>query len=66
MNLPPKPQLEYRERVGQFGEIIQELTPESEMEYTEYLRKKGLAEVLQRRTVVAEAALRRTVDYDAN
>jgi hypothetical protein len=43
--LPPKPELETRERVGQFGEIVEELTPESEEKWAQYLRDRRLAEI---------------------
>ena len=49
MNMPPKPELEHRQRVGQFGEIVEELTPESEIRWAEYLRRKRLAEIAIRR-----------------
>ena len=49
MELPPKPELEQRERVGQFGEIVEELTPESEVRWAEHLRQKRLAEIAIRR-----------------
>lgn len=44
-----KPELERRQRVGSFGEIVEELTPESEIRWAEYLRKKRLADIALRR-----------------
>ena len=44
MELPPKPELEYRERVGNYGEIVEELTPKAEIIWAEYLRKLHIAE----------------------
>lgn len=41
--LPPKPKLERQERIGQHGEIISELTPESEVAYAKWLRDVGFA-----------------------
>lgn len=38
MELPPKPELEHRTRVGSYGETVVELTPESERVWAEYLR----------------------------
>lgn len=43
--MPEKPQLERRERVGQFGETVSELTPESERLWAEYLRQERLARI---------------------
>ena len=43
--LPPKPELEHRERVGEYGEIISELTPDSEHRNAEYLRTLHFAKV---------------------
>lgn len=40
-----KPILERRERIGQYGEIVSELTPESERIWAEYLRNERLARI---------------------
>lgn len=40
-----KPKLERRERIGQYGEIVSELTPESERIWAEYLRQERLARI---------------------
>ena len=40
-----KPKLEHRERVGECGEIVSELTPESEQIWSEYLRNERLARI---------------------
>lgn len=40
-----RPELERRERTGQYGETIIELTPESEQAWSEYLRKITLAKI---------------------
>ena len=40
-----KPKLEHRERIGQYGEIVIELTPESEQIWSEYLRNEQLARI---------------------
>ena len=45
MELPPKPELERRERIGQYGEIVSELTPDSEQRLAEYLRKLHFARI---------------------
>ena len=45
MELPPKPEPERRQRIGQYGEIVDELTPESEIRWANYLREKRLAEI---------------------
>jgi hypothetical protein len=39
MEKPQKPDLEMREREGRHGEIVVELTPESENRWAEYLRQ---------------------------
>lgn len=44
MEKPKKPELEKREKVGEFGEIVEELTPQSEALWAEYLRKLHFAE----------------------
>lgn len=43
MELPPKPKLDYRERNGTYGELIRELTPESEIVWSRYLTELHLA-----------------------
>ena len=40
-----KPKLERRERIGSYGEIVSELTPESERIWAEYLRNERLARI---------------------
>ena len=40
-----KPKLERRERIGRYGEIVIELTPESEQIWAEYLRNEQLARI---------------------
>ena len=45
-----KPKLEKRQRVGQYGELVEELTPESEIKWAEYLRQKRIAEIALRRS----------------
>lgn len=45
-----KPTLERRERVGRYGEIVSELTPESERIWAEYLRQERLARIAIYRT----------------
>ena len=40
-----KPKLERRERIGRYGEIVIELTPESEQIWSEYLRNEQLARI---------------------
>lgn len=40
-----KPHLERRTREGQYGEIVEELTPESERQWAEYLRLQHLAKI---------------------
>lgn len=45
MELPQKPQLEHQQRVGQYGEIVIELTPESEAAYSKYLRDLHFAKI---------------------
>lgn len=47
--LPPKPELERRQRVGQYGEIVDELTPESEQRWAAYLRELHLAKIAIRK-----------------
>ena len=49
MELPPKPELEHRERVGAYGEIVRELMPDSEQKYSEYLRALRIAKVAKYR-----------------
>lgn len=49
MNMPPKPELERRERVGQYGEVVDELTPESEVVWAKYLRDLRFARIAIRR-----------------
>lgn len=49
MEMPHKPELERRQRVGSFGEIVEELTPASEIAWADYLRRKRLAEIAMRR-----------------
>lgn len=49
MELPPKPELERRQRVGQYGEIVDELAPESEQRWAAYLRELRLAKIAIRR-----------------
>lgn len=44
-----KPKLERRQRVGNYGEIVEELTPASEIVWVDYLRRKRLAEIALRR-----------------
>lgn len=44
-----KPALERRQRVGQYGELVDELTPESEILWSRYLTEKRLAEIALRR-----------------
>ena len=43
MRLPERPQLEHRQREGRFGEVVEELTPESEKIWAEYLRNLHFA-----------------------
>lgn len=43
MELPKKPSLEYEEKTGQHGEIIQQLTPESERIWSNYLTELAVA-----------------------
>ena len=43
MELPPKPKLEHRVRMGENGEVIKELTPESEVIHADYLMAVRLA-----------------------
>ena len=40
-----KPTLEHRERIGAYGEIVTELTPESERIWAGYLRREQLARI---------------------
>ena len=40
-----KPTLERRERIGAYGEIVTELTPESERIWADYLRREQLARI---------------------
>ena len=40
-----KPTLERRERIGAYGEIVSELTPESEQIWADYLRREQLARI---------------------
>lgn len=40
-----KPTLEHRERIGSYGEIVSELTPESERIWAEYIRNERLARI---------------------
>ena len=40
-----KPTLERRERIGAYGEVVIELTPESELIWAEYLRQERLARI---------------------
>ena len=54
MELPPKPELERRERVGQFGEIVSELTPESEVLWANYIRDLHLAKIALNRMTYEE------------
>lgn len=49
MEMPQKPELESRQRIGDFGEIVEELTPASEIAWADYLRRKRLAEIAMRR-----------------
>ncbi len=49
MELPPKPELEWRERAGQYGEIVSELTPNSEQQWSDYLRDLHFAKIAIRR-----------------
>ena len=42
---PRKPELQRQERIGQYGEIVSELTPESEKEWAEYLRTLHFAKI---------------------
>lgn len=43
--LLPKPELSHRQRIGEFGEVVTELTPESEVAWAEYLRELHFAKV---------------------
>ena len=45
-----KPTLERRERIGAYGEIVSELTPESEQIWADYLRRERLARIALYRT----------------
>lgn len=36
--LPPKPKLERQEKIGNHGEVVSQLTPESEAAYAKWLR----------------------------
>ena len=45
-----KPTLEHRERIGAHGEIVTELTPESEQIWADYLRREQLARIALYRT----------------
>lgn len=49
MELPPKPELERRERVGQYGDTVSELTPDSEQRWSNYLRDLHFAKIAIRR-----------------
>lgn len=49
MELPPKPELEWRERPGRCGEIVRELTPDSEQRWSDYLRDLHFAKIAIRR-----------------
>ena len=45
-----KPTLERRERIGAYGEVVSELTPESEQIWADYLRRERLARMALYRT----------------
>lgn len=45
MELPKKPALEHEYKNGQHGELIVQLTPESEILWSNYLRELNLARV---------------------
>ena len=45
-----KPTLEHRERIGAYGEVVIELTPESELIWADYLRRERLARIALYRT----------------
>ena len=45
MELPRKPELQRQERIGEYGEVVIELTPESEKEWADYLRELHFAKV---------------------
>lgn len=45
-----RPKLERRQSVGQYGEIVDELTPESEARWAEYLRQQRMAKLAIRST----------------
>lgn len=42
--LPQKPELEKRTRKGRYGEIVEELTPQSEILWSDYLRALNIAQ----------------------
>ena len=45
-----KPTLERRERIGAYGEVVIELTPESELILADHLRRERLARISLYRT----------------
>lgn len=45
MEMPQKPELEKRQMVGRFGEIVEELTPVSEIVWADYLKRERLARI---------------------
>lgn len=45
MEMPKKPELEKRQRIGDFGETVEELTPASEIVWADYLRRERLARI---------------------
>lgn len=43
IDFPPKPELQRQQRIGQYGEIVDELTLESEILWTRYIRQQKVA-----------------------
>lgn len=56
MELPPKPQLEHRVRIGSYGEAVKELTPESEKAWAKYLRDSHFAKAAMFRMETEDAS----------
>lgn len=48
MELPKRPELEKQEKVGQYGEIVIGLTPESEKIWSDYLTRLHFAKIALR------------------
>lgn len=47
-----KPKLERKESIGQYGEIVNELTPESELIWSNYLRAKHFATIALKEVII--------------